>query len=57
MLKLCDRCINALRSRGEMVIVGYILDDSSAENCSWCEKSDTDLYMAMLNPFGRDYSR
>jgi hypothetical protein len=55
MLKLCDRCIHALQSRGETVLVGYAIDDSIGENCSWCEKSDTDLYMAMLEPFGCDY--
>jgi len=51
---LCDRCIRSLRSRGETVMVGYALDEISAENCLWCNKSDTELYMVMLNPFGRD---
>jgi hypothetical protein len=39
-----------------VVLVGYALEEKPAENCSWCEKSDTDLYMTMLNPFGRDGS-
>jgi hypothetical protein len=55
MQKLCDRCIRALRSRGEAILIGYIHVDNINDSCSWCEKSDTDLYEVMISPFGRDF--
>jgi hypothetical protein len=47
MQTLCNRCIRALRSRGETVLVGYEVADSTADTCSWCEqeRDDTDLFM------------
>jgi hypothetical protein len=54
MQTLCNRCIRALRSRGETVLIGYEVADSVTDSCSWCEKSDTELFEVMLNPFGRD---
>jgi len=57
MQTLCNRCIRALRSRGETVLVGYEVADSTADTCSWCEqeRDDTDLFMVMVNPFGNVY--
>lgn len=38
---ICDKCIMAIRSRGEKILVGdliYDYDESEAENkpCEWC---------------------
>jgi tRNA1(Val) A37 N6-methylase TrmN6 len=55
MQTLCNRCIRALKSRGEAVLIGYEVADYY-ETCSWCEKTDTELYEVMLNPFGNVYS-
>ena len=51
MQKLCDRCIRALRSRGEMVLIGYALDVGDTDTCSWCERNETELFEVMINPF------
>ena len=47
---LCERCIEAIRSRGEKVFVGEIVFDTSdleygeqERKCEWCEEVD-DLY-------------
>lgn len=46
-MKLCKRCIDAIKSRGEIVYVGpqvfIIDDDEEEEKCDWCEEVD-DLY-------------
>jgi len=51
MQVLCDRCIKSLKSRGESVLVGYALDEDNTEICCFCEESEADLHMVMLNPF------
>lgn len=55
-MKLCKRCIEAIRSHGEKVWVGPILeremdvDDegkwftSDGLTCEWCEEEVEDLY-------------
>lgn len=46
-MKLCRRCIDAIKSRGEIVYVGpqvFSVDDGEEEEkCDWCEEVD-DLY-------------
>jgi hypothetical protein len=54
MQTLCNRCIRSLQSKGETVLIGYPLDEDTAEICGWCEKAETDLYVVMVNPFGSD---
>lgn len=42
---MCNYCIEALRSLGEIVYVG----NQAAENgkCYWCEEEDTTYYVTM----------
>lgn len=45
---LCQHCIEAIRSRGErLVVLGYAMSMEEAEEegivCEWCEEAD-DLY-------------
>ena len=49
-MKLCKRCIEAIKSRGEIVYVGpqvFDIDDidygEEKQKCDWCEEVD-DLY-------------
>ena len=55
---LCDRCIAAIKSRGENIFVGkrisqdidYYEDkeqydtDKSIQKCNWCEEPNEELY-------------
>lgn len=48
---LCLNCINAIKSRGEKIFVGSIVDPDEylEENgetlrCEWCDEEDTDVY-------------
>lgn len=54
-MKLCKRCIDAIKSRGEIVYVGppverdmeYIGKDwviSDGLKCEWCEEDDDELF-------------
>lgn len=47
-IKLCPRCIAAIRSHGEKVFVGestYWDDDYSEDDvCEWCEEGGEELY-------------
>lgn len=41
---LCRRCIEAIKSRGEIVYVGSEYTDSEPDEevkCEWCEEVDT----------------
>ena len=48
---ICDRCISAIKSRGEKIFVGSIVDPDEyfEENgeplrCEWCDEEDVDIY-------------
>ena len=50
---LCDRCIEAIKSRGEPVFVGRHIwqddvDDGEITKCEWCEEEDIDVYECMF---------
>ena len=43
---LCEHCIEAIKSRGEIVYVGALIDadvDSSI-SCDWCNEECEELY-------------
>lgn len=51
---ICDRCISAIKSRGEKIFVGSIVDPDEylEENgeplrCEWCGEEDVDVYETM----------
>ena len=46
IVKICDQCIRAIKSRGEKIFVGdLILYDEEVENiCYWCGEEDEELY-------------
>ena len=51
---LCMNCINAIKSRGEKIFVGSIVDPDEylEENgeplhCEWCDEEDVDVYETM----------
>jgi len=42
---ICNRCIRAIRSRGERIFVGdLIIYDDEPGICTWCEESEHELY-------------
>ncbi len=44
---LCDRCIKAIRSRGEEVIKGNLIaaeDDDHLLECQWCHEECDELH-------------
>lgn len=43
---LCNNCISAIRSRGEVVYVGPEIkrDEDDGLKCEWCEEDDDTLY-------------
>lgn len=53
-MKLCERCICAIRSHGEKIFVGDYFDPEEVEknspdwddryHCDWCDERDIDLY-------------
>ena len=42
-MKICRRCLTAIRSHGEEVYAKPIYDDDWCE-CEWCEEESDDLY-------------
>lgn len=42
----CDKCIRAIRSRGETIFVGDAVydDDNEGMCCSWCKEPDEPLF-------------
>lgn len=44
---LCKRCIQAIQSRGEKVIIDDVFDETIVQEdclvCEWCEEDDPDL--------------
>ena len=42
---LCDKCISVIRSRGEKVYVGPVVDkgDDDSIKCEWCEDEFDEL--------------
>ena len=47
-MKLCEHCIEAIRSHGEKVIVLDIVEDSEEMACEWCEEDGETLYECEL---------
>lgn len=54
-MKLCKRCIAAIKSRGEIVYVGSIIERdmemigkdwfiSDGLKCEWCDEEDDELF-------------
>ena len=43
MMILCERCTRGIKSKGERVVIGGVIEDTAAV-CDWCEAYDTDLY-------------
>lgn len=42
---LCDRCIAAIRSRGETVYKGAEIDEyNEFTACEWCDETETELF-------------
>ena len=41
---LCGHCIEAIRSRGEKLLVGDIIDTDEKSVCDWCDETDDELY-------------
>lgn len=43
---LCEHCIAAIKSRGEKVYVGPIIDKGDEESirCEWCDEEFDELY-------------
>jgi len=41
---LCNRCIKAIRSRGETIYAGDLIHDGEILACSWCDEPDDELY-------------
>ena len=43
-MKICDRCIQAIRSKGEEIFVGEIISDRGADmECEWCNEMYEEL--------------
>jgi len=51
-LVLCDRCIRALRSRGEQAYVGEFDDNGQNNTCMWCEAPDDELFKVVFDNGG-----
>ena len=41
---MCDRCIRAIRSRGERIFVGELIYEDEARICSCCEELEHELF-------------
>lgn len=48
---LCMNCINAIKSRGEKIFVGLVIDpdeyleeNGETLHCEWCDAEDVDIY-------------
>jgi hypothetical protein len=52
---LCDRCIRAVRSRGEKIYVGDLLSNERFSICMWCDAPDDELFKVVFEaPFFAD---
>ena len=52
---LCDRCIRAVRSRGEKIYVSDLVNNGRFNACMWCEAPDDELFkVAFETPFAND---
>jgi len=49
-LILCDRCIRALRSRGEQPYI-CDFDNNGHDACMWCETQDDELFKVVFEPY------
>lgn len=45
---LCKNCIDAIKSRGEKIFVGDVVNGFDYEDeptkCEWCDEEDVELY-------------
>ena len=48
---LCMNCINAIKSRGEKIFVGSVIDpdeyleeNGETLHCEWCDEEEVDVY-------------
>ena len=48
-LILCDRCIRALRSRGEQPYVSDFDNNGNIYSCMWCEAPDDELFKVVFD--------
>lgn len=50
---LCKRCIQAIRSRGEKVVIDDTFDEYTIREdnlvCEWCEEDDPDLNVELYS--------
>jgi len=44
IMVLCDRCIRAVRSRGEKIYVSDLMDNECFNTCMWCFAPDDELF-------------
>ena len=51
-LILCDRCIRALKSRGEQAYISDFDGNGNIHNCMWCEAQDDELFKVIFEPCG-----
>ena len=50
-LILCDRCIRALKSRGEQAFVGDFDNNGNIHTCMWCEAPDDELFEVIFDAY------
>jgi hypothetical protein len=50
-LILCDRCIRAVKSRGEKVYVSDLENNRHFNACMWCDAPDDELFEVEFEPF------
>lgn len=50
-LVLCDRCIRAVKSRGEKIYVSDVDSNRSFSACMWCDAQDDELFEVEFEPF------
>lgn len=44
---ICKHCIEAIRSRGELVVIDDVFDDDDELDCEWC--GDTNVEAASVH--------
>ena len=45
MLKLCDRCVQGVKNRGDEVVIKKIDDNGNSHDwCDWCETFNSTLF-------------
>ena len=43
-MNICDKCIRAIKSRGETILVGDVISDWGADmECEWCNEMYEEL--------------